>query len=405
MAPARRRPGQQTKAVRIPGPNPQSEAPLLNPFADDAGILRVTNAAQNVPAAHKPWSFSVCADDRIELRANFGAFVPRRNGDQIPRLNIEHPLCREPVISAGMALFNLRLAIRVTGHDVAAWILPDPANDPSLLASVEIVTGRIRRPSVAVQELYDTIPQRHALPSSFEGPPVPENILAEMMLAAFEKHGFLRILTQPQAKQWLEETASAERELAGPAAFPDQLRNWTGESTWELGQPAPALRPVPDGERPATGSAAEGAPGTARAVGRKFLAPWAARRRSAHPQLLVLSTRGDRPLDWLYAGQAVQRAMLIGTRYGASVAFLTQPLQLADMSASRAGARAGREWQWHWPFSEAPQLALRAGYTGPGCDGAAERRGGRFPGVYDLRGGQRRKITPPGPVPPEPKAA
>jgi hypothetical protein len=64
----------------------------------------------------------------------------------------------EPITGGGLspgaasqqarALFNLRLAFRVMGHDVAVWLIPDEASDSSLLASVEIVTGRTHRPTV-----------------------------------------------------------------------------------------------------------------------------------------------------------------------------------------------------------------------------------------------------------------
>jgi hypothetical protein len=55
-----------------------------------------------------------------------------------------------------------------------------------------------------------------------------------------------------------------------------------------------------------------------------------------------------------------------------------------------------REWQWKWPFREVPQLALRVGYTGPVEPGVAERRGGRYPEVLDLRGGGSREVHLPG---------
>lgn len=367
---------------------------MWNPFANDAATLRLINAAQNVPSAHKPWSFSIVADDRIELRANIGTDTARRTGDRIRPRNVVHPLCRESIISAGMALFNLRLAIRVAGHDVGSWLLPDPGNDPSLLASLEIVNGRVRRPSVAVQEMYDAIWRRHPLPADFQGPAVPENIMVAMTLASFEKQGFLRLLSPPQARRWLEEAGSARGELASDSAIASELLQWTGESTWELGPPAPSLRPVADGER--ASDAASHRPGGPRGTAGRFPAMWARRRRTAPPQLMALSTRKDRPLDWLHAGQAVQRAMLVGARFGVSVSFVSQPLQLADVRASRADDATAREWPWKWPFSEVPQLALRVGYTGPAEPGMAESRSDRDPEVFDLRGEQPRQIQPPG---------
>jgi hypothetical protein len=352
---------------------------LLSPFADDSGILRVINAAQNVPSAHKPWSFWIRADDRIELRANFGELDTRGSEDRIRRLGIAHPLWREPVISCGAALFNLRLAIRVTGHDVAAWLLPEPDTDPSLLASVEIVTGRVRRPSVSVQELYDAIPRRSALPEPFSGPPAPENVVAAMVVASFAKQGWLRLLNRPQAKRWLKEAASAGSELAASKKFQDERRKWTGGGTGDLGAHAtggPREDQITDSSAP---------------VGSSPLAR-VKRRRGAQPQLMTLSTRADRPLDWLRAGQAMQRALLIGARYGVSASFLTQPLQLADVQASLAGAERDRGWPWKWPLSEVPQAVLRVGAADPAGASAAQQDEQRFPEVLDLRGGLPRQV-------------
>ena len=39
---------------------------------------------------------------------------------------------------------------------------------------------------------------------------------------------------------------------------------------------------------------------------------------------MVLSTNGDKPLDWLRAGQALQHALLTATRYGGHCGFFDQ---------------------------------------------------------------------------------
>lgn len=357
---------------------------MLNPFSDDSSILRLINAAQNVPSAGRPWSFWIRADDRIELRANFGEHA-RQDEERIRRPGIAHPLWREPLITCGAALFNLRLAIRVSGHDVSAWLLPDPEGDPALLASVEIVTGRIRKPSVAVQEMYDAISRQRTLPGAPGVRPAPENVVAAMVVASFAKQGWLRLLNRPQARAWLKEAAKAGGELAANGAFSDELLKWTGNGTWELGAAAPV--PGPHRLQQTTG--------------------WAGRRRAGRrrpgPQLMTLSTRADRPLDWLRAGQAMQRALLIGARYGVAASFVTEPLQLADMRASLAGVPPEREWPWKWPLAEAPQVVLRVGLTEPaGPAAAAEERPGaggqrspRFPEVLDLRSGLPREVMLP----------
>lgn len=71
-----------------------------------------------------------------------------------------------------------------------------------------------------------------------------------------------------------------------------------------------------------------------------------------HPLLAVLTTPGDRPLDWLRAGQALQRVLLVATAQGLSASFLNQPLDLRDMRHRRnPHHRRGH-----------PQMIIRLGY-------------------------------------------
>ena len=143
--------------------------------------------------------------------------------------------------------------------------------------------------------------------------------------------------------------------------------------------------------------------------------------RKRKVQLMALSTRDDQLLDWLRAGQALQRAILTGTRfsvsapygqaaeyhaprwygvpargrvirhddlarYGLSVSFLTEPLECYDIEHPlrlenihgdlrdwpwRFAQPRHRPWQypeprhwpWRWQFPELPQMVLRVGYA------------------------------------------
>lgn len=71
-----------------------------------------------------------------------------------------------------------------------------------------------------------------------------------------------------------------------------------------------------------------------------------------HLLLAVLTTPGDRPLDWLRAGQALERVLLVATGHGLSASFLNQPLDLRDMRRRRdPHHRRGH-----------PQMIIRLGY-------------------------------------------
>jgi len=49
------------------------------------------------------------------------------------------------------------------------------------------------------------------------------------------------------------------------------------------------------------------------------------------PQLAVLSTSRDHPEDWLRAGQAMERVLLLATLEGLSGSFVTHPLEWPDL--------------------------------------------------------------------------
>ncbi|HEV3169429.1 MAG TPA: hypothetical protein VGZ32_03785, partial [Actinocrinis sp.] len=110
-------------------------------------------------------------------------------------------------------------------------------------------------------------------------------------------------------------------------------------------------------------------------------------------QLMTLSTDDDRPLDWLRAGQALQHALLTGTRYsmsagtGRSERYRSSlkyrlsdfhPLHPPDRVPSDFGVTAslltqsldrqdqqGIPRQWPWPtfYNEVPQVVLQVGFA------------------------------------------
>jgi len=206
---------------------------------------------------------------------------------------------------------------------------------------------------------------------------VPPPILVEMEIAAAHERGWLRTLSPAESKRAMRAAVKASRELgkgfaAGLSAVPED-----------------AYGPTPDNEEePPTRP--------------DFWRPDAVARFERHPVMMALSTDDDRPLDWLRAGQALQHALLAGTRfsmsapggrstayrqeldygplnprrlrprppvpagYAVEASFLTQSLELADQR------HRVRNWPWQTSYTEVPQLVLRVGYapvargSGPG---------------------------------------
>ena len=311
---------------------------------------RLAEAIEKAPSIFntRPWSFRPLPPDHIELR--------------LPALrDMDKALARESVISCGAALYNLRLAIRVAGHDLEVWPMPKP-HDKELLASVEIVIGRIKKPTPWEQGLYEAIGQRHTNRWPYTILPAPLPIIAAMEDAAIHEGAYLRLLHSRQAGRWMRLSAKVDK--AFTAHFPNYVS------------------PANCGPRPTNRSP----------VTRKDFWRDEKQRFERKPQLMALSTDDDQPLDWLRAGQALQRALLTGTRYslseryglaaryhapprhgfpahhhlltghddvarhGLSMSFLTQPLEYDDINGKP------RRWPWRWRFPELPQMIIRVGY-------------------------------------------
>jgi nitroreductase len=335
---------------------------MLSPFATKAGVDRLIHAAQAAPSIFntQPWSFEIVADDRIDLRA-----------DRSRQLMAVDRLGRELTISCGAALFNLRMAFRVTGHDPIVWLLPDQENDPDLLASVEIVLSRPRAPTIIEQRLYETIPWRHTNREPFSSTRLGMNIVAELEHAAWKERCYLWLLHSRDTKQLLHEIAEADRVLKADPSYRAELRQYTNDRAPGFGIPATAFGPLPQkGHVPFRDLGLE----------------WPGKRRVARfekrTRLLALSTETDTPLDWLRAGQGLQRVLLTATRRNVAASFYTQPLELSDRRPKNAHPR--------WPWPKYAQMVMRMGY-GPTA-GATKRDAS--PHVADLRAQPRPPARP-----------
>jgi Nitroreductase family len=73
----------------------------------------------------------------------------------------------------------------------------------------------------------------------------------------------------------------------------------------------------------------------------------------AAPTVAVLSTMHDRPLDWVRAGQALQRLLLVATNEGLVASFMNQPLEQDEL-----------RWQVRSPLIGLghTQMLMRVGY-------------------------------------------
>ncbi|AQZ63222.1 Dinucleotide-utilizing enzymes involved in molybdopterin and thiamine biosynthesis family 2 [[Actinomadura] parvosata subsp. kistnae] len=295
-------------------------------LATELGVRRLLVAAGQAPSVlnTQPWRFRVVRQEYVEVLAD-----PDR------RLRVSDPNGRNQYVSCGAALFNLRLAVRTAGRRPLVWLLPSPEEEPGLLAAVR-VGGALAVPG-EYRELYDLIPVRRTSRVPFLERGVPRSVMSALRRAASREGAALVPLDRHATADLLDHVAIAEDQLARDHDYRAELAAWTMPGTRYDGMPGYVHGPHPLRD-----------PAPVRDFGRHQ----GQARFEERPQLAVLTTMGNRPADWLRAGQALQRVLLVAARHDVSASFLNQPLDLRDMRHRRdPHHRRGH-----------PQMIMRLGY-------------------------------------------
>ena len=305
--------------------------------ASTAELLRFTvGYAVLAPSSHntQPWQFGI-GDDHLDLYA-----------DQTRSLPVSDPDDRELSISCGAALFNLRLAVSRLGYRPCIYLLPDP-KDPALLARVRLDGDH--EPTDRDLWLFDQIVRRRTSRAAFRPDPLPAFVLDELPASAAAEDAWLYLTTDPAAKARLAElVADGDRRQMADRRFRRELARWIRSNR---GRQRDGIRGYGLGM---TDVMSRAAPlvvrtfdqGRGRAAGDQAIA-------QGSPALAVVGTERDEPVDWLRAGQALQRLLLTCVGHGISVGFLNQPIEVDAVRAELAHA-VGRIGY--------PQLLLRLGY-------------------------------------------
>jgi hypothetical protein len=292
----------------------------------------LVEAATAAPSIHnsQPWRFLV-GPRRIELYAD-----PRR---QLP---IADASGRSLLISCGAALFNLRVAAAHLGFHPRVRLLP--SENPTHVATVE-VDHRHSRPGL-LDKLYPAIWARRTNRHPFWSRRLPASALGRLVEAVACENAVVRIYDDPdEVARIVDLLHDAEFEERNNPVGVAERTSWLAAEPRDDGVPMESLGPVPKQTGAAFRDLANGA---------RLTRPTASFETT--PTVATLSTKHDGPVDWVHAGQALERLLLVATKQGLAASFMNQPLEQPDLRWLTRSPMTGLGYT---------QMLMRIGYGVP----------------------------------------
>lgn len=277
----------------------------------------VVEAAVHAPSVNntQPWWFS-SGEHEISVHAD----VERR-------LPVADPDGREMMISCGAAAFTARVALRYLGFVPTVQVLPDP-DLPNLVARISY--SQDRTPPVDYErQLFTEVPRRRTHRGGFDAEPLPSGLVPALRDEASRESATLRVMGEDGQRSAL----AAVVEAADWALRLDPARV-RESSRWAPPPGSPRRDGVPATAYPARPERTEPSfPSRDFAHGHGWGLPAAGHGTvpRAAGLVTVLTTAADRPEDWVNAGQALQRVLLLASSSGVSAALHSQPLEVSQL--------------------------------------------------------------------------
>ncbi|HEU4491647.1 MAG TPA: hypothetical protein VFR74_12325 [Jiangellales bacterium] len=298
-----------------------------------AELRTVVEAAHRAPSVlnTQPWRWAE-VEDGLELRA-----------DSVRVLRVADPLGRFLVVSCGASLLNARLALRHLGREPVVRLGPDP-DEPRLLARIRVVPGQ---PATQEEDwLYAAIPNRRTNRGPFHERKLGSRLIRRLIDAAAAEGAVLTLLDPTQAARVLEIADEAAAQIADDQRRTAELGTWVHPDRAPDGIAVSALGPEP----------ADGGHAVRDFDPEHRLPPRDTASYEKEPTVAVLSTYGDSRTDWLRAGEALQRVLLVATLEDVQASFRNEPLEILE---------------YRWRVRDAttgvghPQMVMRLGYGAP----------------------------------------
>jgi hypothetical protein len=318
---------------------PQGETPTEAATPDEIARF-VAAAAVQAPSVHnsQPWRF----------HHGDGEFSVAANNER--QLRIADPHGREMMISCGAALFNVRVALRYLGFVPKVRVLPDP-DLPNLVARV--TWDQHVAPLEYEKELYGQITKRRTHRGGFDPVQLPDTLLATLHEEAAREEATLTLLQNDH----LRTVAVAAVVEAGDCALRLDDARSKEQAHWAPGPGSHRQDGVPPTAYPAVPERMEP---EFRSRDYAHGRGWGLPPEEQEPVLRspgvvgLLTTSVDHPADWIHAGQALQRVLLVAASSNVAAALHSQPLEIPLLRDFMRIDLAGRAY---------PQMVLRFGAT------------------------------------------
>lgn len=267
--------------------------------------------------------------------------------DRERQLTALDPDGREMTMSVGAAVYYLRVAARHAGW--TPTVLPFPvSSEPDLVAAVTFARGH--RPG-GDDRHFRALALRRTNRHPFTNEPVPFGVAAELAGAVADEGAALRVFDGQAEKDVLSHLVAAGIiDQGNDCDVVDDINRWL----------RPAKDPRPDGVRDSAQGmwdrhASMRTPPSSVAAHKGRLV------REA-PAVLVLYTKEDERTDWLAAGQALARALVVAADRGLAASYANEPVEVASLRPKVADLVGGGF----------PQVVFRVGY--PEAEPESSRR-------------------------------
>jgi nitroreductase len=307
---------------------------MIIDHVDQRTVRSALALACRAPSVHnsQPWRF-VLGPSTVHLYADLRRWLPATDADG-----------RDLVVSCGVVLHHLRVALTAAGFRTSVHRMPNP-DAPDHLAAIELHHGPAGDADLG---LANAIMRRRTDRRRFSDWDVPEGFLQELTARAAEQGALLRQIGDPRERAlMLAAIGEADALQEDDPACHTETAVWSGRVADDSAVPAANLLRDPIG----TGA------GTARRFAEGLLEQPDG-RGSDGATLMVLGTASDDPLSQLRAGEAASAVLLHATELGLATCPLSQPLEVTTTRIAIRDAVLGG--------TLSPQLLLRLGWAPSG---------------------------------------